>query len=164
MQSRSVRQLSQNLPVPVAAAQEPLRGAQEPVVHLKPVPQSASVAHTATQLPPFAQDSGMHELSARLHTLPHAPPWDTKHIRNVRSHWRPAPHGCPAAHDHYPGLACKQDSDCFLGETCQNLVCAGMDMSVPTDMAFPKFDFARPDLLDSDGDQPMPDLTGGGDM
>ncbi len=72
--------------------------------------------------------------------------------------------GCPAAHDEYPGLACKQDSDCYLGETCQNLVCAGMDMSVPTDMAFPKFDFARPDLLDSDGDQPMPDLTGGGDM
>ena len=66
--------------------------------------------------------------------------------------------GCPAAHDEFPGLACKQDSDCFQGETCVNLVCAGMDMSIPTDMAFPKFDFARPDMTEADGDTMMGDM------
>ena len=71
--------------------------------------------------------------------------------------------GCPAAHDEFPGLACKQDSDCFQGETCVNLVCTPPDLSIPTDMAFPKFDFARPDMSEADGG-PMPDLTASGDL
>jgi hypothetical protein len=72
--------------------------------------------------------------------------------------------GCPAAHDDYPGLACKVDSDCYGAETCVNLVCTPPDLSIPGDLSFPRFDFSHTDIMMDDGDTPMPDLSSGGDM
>jgi hypothetical protein len=59
--------------------------------------------------------------------------------------------GCPAAHDDYPTLACKIDSDCFKGETCVALVCTPVqDLAVQPDLLFFGIDFAKPDLVSTD--------------
>jgi len=47
--------------------------------------------------------------------------------------------GCPAAHDDYPGTACKTNSDCYQGEICKdNTICVpNIDMSIIGDFAHP---------------------------
>jgi hypothetical protein len=37
--------------------------------------------------------------------------------------------GCPAAHEGFPTTACKTTADCYVGETCSNLICVPADMS-----------------------------------
>ena len=51
--------------------------------------------------------------------------------------------GCPAAHDDYPGLACKADSDCYGAERCVNLLCEAPMPDLGMD-SFPPFDLAQP--------------------
>jgi hypothetical protein len=64
--------------------------------------------------------------------------------------------GCPAAHDDYPTLACKIDSDCFKGETCVALVCTPVqDLAVQPDLLLSQFDFMKPPDLEG--------VDGGGD-
>lgn len=59
--------------------------------------------------------------------------------------------GCPAAHSDYPGTACTKDSDCYVGEICQNTVCMpNQDMTIIGDFAHPPFDFANPDAIADD--------------
>lgn len=60
--------------------------------------------------------------------------------------------GCPAAHDEFPSLACKQTSDCFKGEICVAMVCMpDQDMSIPPDLLLSQFDFMKPpDLIGVD--------------
>lgn len=60
--------------------------------------------------------------------------------------------GCPAAHDDFPSLACKQDSDCFQGELCVAMVCMPVqDLAAIPDLLFFGIDFARIDLTSVDG-------------
>jgi hypothetical protein len=40
---------------------------------------------------------------------------------------------CPAAHDDYPTTACKLDSDCYVGESCDTK--AGLCIAGALDMA-----------------------------
>jgi hypothetical protein len=47
--------------------------------------------------------------------------------------------GCPAAHDDYPGLSCKTDSDCYQGEHCMNASICVAD----TDLAAVEYDLAH---------------------
>ncbi|MGZ3426156.1 MAG: hypothetical protein ACXVCV_05865 [Polyangia bacterium] len=66
--------------------------------------------------------------------------------------------GCPAAHDDYPGLACKVNSDCYQGEICNGTICVpNDDLSIEGDFAHPPLDFTMP----TDG---MPDDLTPGDM
>jgi hypothetical protein len=60
--------------------------------------------------------------------------------------------GCPAAHDEYPGLACKTDSDCYGAEHCVNLQCEAPMPDLAMDISFPTFDFAHPVDGGLDGD------------
>ena len=62
--------------------------------------------------------------------------------------------GCPAAHDDYPGAACKVNSDCYQGEVCTNLVCVPtQDMAINGDFAHPPLDLSDEDMM------PMDDMT-----
>ncbi|HWE26787.1 MAG TPA: hypothetical protein VHB97_02240 [Polyangia bacterium] len=60
--------------------------------------------------------------------------------------------GCPAAHDDYPGLACKANSDCYVGELCNSggICVPNMDMSIEGDFAHLPFDFSGTDIMPSD--------------
>jgi len=70
--------------------------------------------------------------------------------------------GCPAAHDDYPGTACKTNADCYQGEVCKdNTICVpNVDMSMIGDFAHPP--------LPSDGgngnDMTPDDMTPGDDL
>ena len=64
--------------------------------------------------------------------------------------------GCPAAHDDYPGAACKTDSDCYEGEHCLNQTLCVLDTP---DMAV-----RLPDLAHFFGDGGGPDLLSPDDM
>jgi len=61
--------------------------------------------------------------------------------------------GCPAAHDGYPGKACKANSDCYVGETCNvmTMTCEPppADMSVSLDFPMPDF-IMNEDLFGAD--------------
>ena len=57
--------------------------------------------------------------------------------------------GCPAAHDDYPGAACKTDNDCFQGEHCMNGTICVVDVDLSIEL---------PDLAHNGGGG-----SGGGD-
>lgn len=66
--------------------------------------------------------------------------------------------GCPAAHDAYPGKACKTDNDCYLGEICVNLECAPPPPDMPVQMdAARRFDLEPP----TDAEPPPTDADDG---
>jgi hypothetical protein len=60
--------------------------------------------------------------------------------------------GCPAAHNDYPGAACKTNSDCYVGEICNGTICEpNNDMSIQGDFAHPSLDLSMPgDLMPDD--------------
>ena len=67
--------------------------------------------------------------------------------------------GCPAAHNDYPGTACKMNSDCYQGEICNGTVCVpNTDFAVISDFAHPPLDFATGDLLPGADDMTPVDL------
>lgn len=67
--------------------------------------------------------------------------------------------GCPAAHDDYPGTACKVNADCYQGEICNGTICVpDQDMSIVGDFAHPPLDFSNGDLLPGADDMTPVDL------
>jgi hypothetical protein len=67
--------------------------------------------------------------------------------------------GCPAAHDDYPGTACKMNSDCYQGEICNGTVCVpNLDMSIVGDFAHPPLDLSMGDLSPGADDMTPVDL------
>jgi len=67
--------------------------------------------------------------------------------------------GCPAAHNEYPGSACKTNSDCYQGEICSDSVCVpNTDFAVISDFAHPPLDFSMGDLLPGADDMTPVDL------
>jgi hypothetical protein len=74
--------------------------------------------------------------------------------------------GCPLSHGDYPGRACKQNSDCFVGEgetcntvtnQCEVMVDAGPMPDRPPSVDHPAID-GEVDAPDIDA----PDMDGGG--
>ncbi|HXU69745.1 MAG TPA: hypothetical protein VN947_10475 [Polyangia bacterium] len=70
--------------------------------------------------------------------------------------------GCPAAHNDYPGTACKINADCYVGEVCKdNTICVPIpaDMSIIGDFAHPPLPTdGGPDDLSEPSDMTPVDL------